>query len=311
MSEVSRPKRWIALLGKYEAIDGDLVFKGGVLQAEDQTPGFRVGNFLSDIDFGGGTLSVRITFIEHTTDAIAGVILYHEASSGGFIQTRFGGPSLCALQTFTGRGWTMHAAAGEASQLVPDRQYLFETSVAGSQVVISVDGVRVLDTKLPFALPSGPAGVWAGGRHDIRFSQFEVHGEAPLLFVVMQYTKQFNELYSDVIKQTAESMGFEVLRADEVSGPGLIIADVERDIIRARAIVADITPDEPNVFWEVGYAHALRKPIVLIAERDRKLPFDVSAFRTLFYDNTIGGKARIQKGLRKHLKAIQTQWPVS
>ena len=176
---------------------------------------------------------------------------------------------------------------------------------------MSVDGVRVLHSRLPSALPSGPAGVWAGGRHDIRFSEFEIRGEAPLLFVVMQYTDQFNELYNQVIGPTAEAFGFKVRRADEVTGPGLIIADIERDILRARAVVADITPNNPNVFWEVGYAHALRKPTILIAERGRQLPFDVSPFRTLFYDNTIAGKARIEEGLAKHLEAIQTQWPAS
>ena len=83
-----------------------------------------------------------------------------------------------------------------------------------------------------------------------------------------------------------------------------MIADIVRQIVDARAVVADITPSNPNVFWEVGYAYALRKPTILIAERGTQLPFDVSPFRTLFYDNTIAGKARIEEGLRKHLAAI-------
>jgi len=47
---------------------------------------------------------------------------------------------------------------------------------------------------------------------------------------------------------------------------------------------------------------------VLITQHDTKLPFDVSPFRTLFYENTIAGKAKIVEGLRKHLAAIQTDW---
>jgi hypothetical protein len=55
----------------------------------------------------------------------------------------------------------------------------------------------------------------------------------------------------------------------------------------------------------VGYAHARGKPTILIADRGiEKLPFDVSPFRTLFYENSIDGKRRIEEGLRKHIKAI-------
>jgi nucleoside 2-deoxyribosyltransferase len=73
-------------------------------------------------------------------------------------------------------------------------------------------------------------------------------------------------------------------------------------------IIADISPINPNVFFEVGYAFALEKPIILLAERNDSdgttLPFDVSPFRVLFYDNSIGGKSKLEDGLRKHLREI-------
>jgi hypothetical protein len=61
------------------------------------------------------------------------------------------------------------------------------------------------------------------------------------------------------------------------------------------------------VFYEVGYAHALNKPTILIAERNIKLPFDVSPFRTLFYENTIAGKKKIEEGLRKHITSALSE----
>jgi hypothetical protein len=68
-------------------------------------------------------------------------------------------------------------------------------------------------------------------------------------------------------------------------------------------VIADITPDNPNVFYEVGYAHGIKKPTILLSDRRRdKLPFDVSGFRTLFYDNTIGGKKAVEENLTKHLE---------
>jgi nucleoside 2-deoxyribosyltransferase len=91
-----------------------------------------------------------------------------------------------------------------------------------------------------------------------------------------------------------------------MSGPGLIITDIAQEIMEARVIIADITPANPNVYYEVGYAHAIGKPVILIAETPTsQLPFDVSGFRVLRYENTIGGKAKIETGLRKHLDAIK------
>jgi nucleoside 2-deoxyribosyltransferase len=69
-------------------------------------------------------------------------------------------------------------------------------------------------------------------------------------------------------------------------------------------IIAEITPPNQNVFYELGYVHALRKPTILLADRDKQLPFDISGYRCLFYENTIGGKAKVEEGLRKHLDAI-------
>jgi len=62
-------------------------------------------------------------------------------------------------------------------------------------------------------------------------------------------------------------------------------------------VIAEITAPNQNAFYELGYARALNKPTILLAEQRRQLPFDVRGYRCLFYENTIGG-------LHKHLKAI-------
>jgi nucleoside 2-deoxyribosyltransferase len=69
-------------------------------------------------------------------------------------------------------------------------------------------------------------------------------------------------------------------------------------------VIAEITPVNRNVFYELGYAQALGKPTVLLAERGKQLPFDVSGYRLLMYDNTIAGKRQVEDGLKKHLRAI-------
>ena len=73
--------------------------------------------------------------------------------------------------------------------------------------------------------------------------------------------------------------------------PGIILQDIIRSIVTSDVIVAEVTPANPNVFYELGYAHAIEKPTILLAEKPtdsgRHLPFDISGFRVIFYDNTI------------------------
>lgn len=303
-----RATRWLSMLGRFETEPNKLIFKGGVTQLQDRRSGFEVGNFVCDLTFGGGLVRSQITFRELGNVSAAGLILYHHPASGGFVSAQLGGFELCSLRTWGASEWTVHAAHGQREQLKPGQAYDFQVQVTGSRALIKLDGIPVVDTNLPFSLPQGQAGAWAMGPHDIEFSDYQVETKRPKLFVIMQFTDPFNDLYRDVIGPVGEELGWTVVRADETYGPGVIIADIERQIIEAKAIVADITPNNANVFWEVGYAHALRKPTILIAERSTKLPFDVSPFRTLFYDNTIAGKSRIEEGLRKHITAIQGEW---
>jgi nucleoside 2-deoxyribosyltransferase len=62
------------------------------------------------------------------------------------------------------------------------------------------------------------------------------------------------------------------------------------EIDPAKVVIAEITVPNQNVFYELGYAHALNKPTILLAEKGRELPFDVHGYRCLFYENSIGGK---------------------
>lgn len=302
------PNNWISLLGKFQIDDGTLTFKGGVTSYEGK-PASQVGNFLCEQEFGGGTISSTIRFHDDPSSAGAGLILFYHPASKGFVVAHLGGMGfLVEVRTFTSQKWITHDSYGPGDQIEAEKDYDFRVHVAGSRVVVTLDGIRVVDTTLQFPLPRGQTGLWAIGNHDISFSNFKVEPEHPKLFVVMQFSDPFDELYADVIKPVGEKLDFNVVRADETYGPGLIIADIERNIVEAKVVVADITPNNPNVYWEAGYAHALRKPTILIAERDTKLPFDVSPFRTLFYDNTIAGKSMMEEGLENHLLAIQREW---
>ncbi len=100
------------------------------------------------------------------------------------------------------------------------------------------------------------------------------------------------------------SLGFEVTRIDEVNRPGIIFQDIQKKIEDAKVVIAEITAPNQNVYYEVGYAHALNKPTILLAQRGRELPFDIRSYRVIFYDDSIGGKPLVERTLREHLDSI-------
>ena len=120
----------------------------------------------------------------------------------------------------------------------------------------------------------------------------------------MQYGEPFDSLYSDVIKPVSREMGLDAYRADDVHKPGIILKDIVTSIVEAEIVVAEITPANPNVFYELGYAHAIEKTTILLAERGSTLPFDIKSYRVILYDNTIKGKRHVEESLRKHLSNI-------
>jgi nucleoside 2-deoxyribosyltransferase len=121
----------------------------------------------------------------------------------------------------------------------------------------------------------------------------------------MQFSNEYNELFEEVIKPVTEKFGYECIRADEYYTRTPILSDIINSIKDSTAIIAEITPDNPNVFYEIGYSHAIGKPTILLCDKKReKLPFDLSGFRTLFYENTIAGKKKVETSLMKYLENI-------
>lgn len=298
--------KWIPLLGNFDVEPGSVFFHGG--QSESTGEGGKtfteVGNLLSNQFFSGGTIQADVEFKEVTDDSACGLMLFYQPAAQTFIEAQIGGPYFCSLWSFSNRQFRLHGQAGYGSLVKPERKYHFRVSAFGSSVTFNVDGVNVLTAILPFPLPRGQVGIWCRSKKDILITNFTVETEKPIAFIVMQFASPYNELYSEVIKSVCEQSGLVAVRADETLGPGIIIQDIERQILEAQIVIADITPTNPNVYYEVGYAQALKKPTILIAETSMKLPFDVSAFRVLFYENTISGKAKVEMGLRNHLQAI-------
>ncbi|WP_256545753.1 hypothetical protein [Halobellus inordinatus] len=102
-------------------------------------------------------------------------------------------------------------------------------------------------------------------------------------FVILPFEDEFEKLYNEKIAPVLSDRGYEVNKADSVDSQRAIIEDIINGIANADLIVADLTGTNPNVFYELGIAHGLGVPTVLIAQDIDELPFDLAAYKTIEY----------------------------
>jgi hypothetical protein len=128
--------------------------------------------------------------------------------------------------------------------------------------------------------------------------------------------KRSDQVLKHVIRPAAKSCGFRAIRADEISEPGIITTQILQHIVDDPMVVADLTGQNPNVFYELAVRHALRRPYVQIIHRGERIPFDVAGVRTIEVDHrdldsVEAAKGEIQKQMDASVNGTETESPIS
>lgn len=89
-----------------------------------------------------------------------------------------------------------------------------------------------------------------------------------------------------IVEPALESLNLKVVRADQIDKPGTITKQIIEFLSKAKLVIADLSFNNPNVFYELAIRHAFRLPTVQIVRRGDKIPFDVSNSRTIIIDTT-------------------------
>ena len=305
-SQTGAVRSWAPIVGRWSIEPERVRYLGP--QDDGSKPPF--GICVTNADLTDGSVSTGVSLSQSPDGASfrteGKVLLGYRSAEDRYIITGLGGwhRAYTIGEFDPGFGWRAVATAGVEENLSPGQQYDLQVTLTGQRVSVAVDGVRVLAHVLEKPLTGGQVGLFAFGNGITDFSSFSITSRPGRLFVVMQFSEPYQQLHEEVIKPVADDFNLQAYHAGEVFGPGMILQDIAQGIADAKVVIAEITPANQNVFYELGYAHALGKPTILLAERGKQFPFDISGYRVLFYNNTIAGKKQVEEGLRKHLEAI-------
>lgn len=128
--------------------------------------------------------------------------------------------------------------------------------------------------------------------------------DSQLCFVLMPFDAKFQPIYEDHIRPTIQGTGLRCERADEIKGINHITIDIWERINRCRFLIAELTDQNPNVFYELGLAHALGKDVIIITQSMNFVPFDIKSLRCIVYDVTARGTKKLEADLRATIDAV-------
>jgi hypothetical protein len=134
--------------------------------------------------------------------------------------------------------------------------------------------------------------------HGIDVAKLETRED--LIFVLTPFHDDLLDEFL-VVTQIGQTLGFTVNRGDELASKGDIFPQLLRLLVTAKVVIANISGRNPNVFYELGIAHALDRSVILLAHSGTDVPFDVQSKRIVFYKSNEELRERLTQTLARTL----------
>ncbi len=123
--------------------------------------------------------------------------------------------------------------------------------------------------------------------------------------------KRSNQIFRHVISPVVEGLGYGVTRADTIEQSGQITTQIIEKIIGVDLVIADLTDQNPNVFYELAIRHAFGKPFVHLVAAGQVIPFDIQGLRAIFLDHQdLDSVHEAKSQLRGAIQSIEGGAPV-
>ncbi len=134
-------------------------------------------------------------------------------------------------------------------------------------------------------------------------------------FVIMPFSETtekhtasyWDNFFSKFVKLSIEKLGYSCSRSK--AQPSNIIKDILKELIDADLVLAVLTDFNANVWYELGTRHALRKGTIMIIEGGHELPFDISQYGVIKYEDTILGASDFEEKLQSFIHKIAVDQP--
>ncbi|MEV6664293.1 hypothetical protein [Streptomyces nigra] len=123
--------------------------------------------------------------------------------------------------------------------------------------------------------------------------------------------RRSDQILKHIIKPACQECGYSAIRADEIDNSGMISTQILERILNDGIVIADLTDQNPNVFYELAVRHAVRKPFIQIIAEGQNIPFDVQGIRTIELDHQdLDSAASARESITKAIRAIDEGQPV-
>jgi len=124
------------------------------------------------------------------------------------------------------------------------------------------------------------------------------------VFVIMPFLDKLKPIYTHCIKPAMDELQLTVRRGDDFFSQHAIISEIWTAIRTCQLVVADCTERNANVFYELGMAHMIAKPVIMLTQSETDIPFDIKHMRHIVYQNQVGSEQKLKLELQNAVKQL-------
>lgn len=122
------------------------------------------------------------------------------------------------------------------------------------------------------------------------------------VFIVMKFNDNLlDSAYEGAIKPIVKKFKYKPLRIDEVQDSGRITNQILEEIARSEVVLADLTGERPNCYYEAGFAHAIGKEIIFTIHKGHNIHFDLAGYRFIEWET----EDELRRALTTRFRAIK------
>ena len=129
---------------------------------------------------------------------------------------------------------------------------------------------------------------------------------APIGEASTQTREDSDRVLRRIVRAAVHPLGFNAIRADDISAPGIITSQVLEMVVESPLVIADLTGHNPNVFYELAIRHAIRKPFVQMIRKNETIPFDVATARTVRYDFDVDSAQDAIEDITRQIQSLES-----